>query len=82
MNALIENHIQLFKGAILISPIVWGIWEFRQFRFKLNDIYKEANDLNTKLDKIAKNNLDDFPLLKDIKNLSENFNKIFSISNK
>ena len=82
MDALTENHVQIVRGIIFISPLLWGIWEFRQFRFKLDDIYKETNELNLKLDKIAKNNLDEYPLLKDIKNLCDNFNKIFSLSNK
>ena len=82
MDALTENHVQVLRGLIFVSPLLWGIWEFRQFRFKLDDIYKKTNELNLKLDKIAKNNLEEYPLLKDVKNLCDNLNKVFSISNK
>ena len=82
MDALTENHVQVLRSLIFVSPLLWGIWEFRQFRFKLDDIYKKTNELNLKLDKIAKNNLEEYPLLKDVKNLCDNLNKVFSISNK
>ena len=53
MDALTENHVQVLRSLIFVSPLLWGIWEFRQFRFKLDDIYKKTNELNLKLDKIA-----------------------------
>ena len=53
-----------------IIPIVWGIWEFRQFR-------KEVTELNKKIDNIMKNELEDYPFLKETKDLLDNLNQIF-----
>ena len=55
---------------ICIVPIVWGIWEFRQFR-------KEVTELNKKIDNIMKNELEDYPFLKETKDLLDNLNQIF-----
>lgn len=57
-------------NLICIVPIVWGIWEFRQFR-------KEVTELNKKIDNIMKNELEDYPFLKETKDLLDNLNQIF-----
>ena len=59
-----------FVNFIYIIPLVWGIWEFRQFR-------KEVTELNKKLDNIMKNELEDYPFLKETKDLLDNLNQIF-----
>ena len=38
---------------------------------------KRITQLETKLDEISKNKLDNYPLLKDIKKLLDNINKVF-----
>lgn len=59
-------------NLIYIIPLVWGIWEFRQFR-------KELSEINSKLDDISKNKLESYPFLKDTKDLLDNLNQIFYI---
>ena len=67
----------LLHTIIVVSPFLWGVWEFRKFREQLNDIYITTLELNSKLDQISKNKLDNYPLLKDVKKLLDNINKVF-----
>ena len=77
MDICREDVKSLLQTFLVVSPFLWGVWEFRKFREQLNDIYKTTLDLNNKLDEISKNKLDNYPLLKDIKQLLDNVNKVF-----
>lgn len=66
--------IQEFAPSILFSiPFFWGIWEFRQFRLQFQSF-------ENKIDKICKNELDEYKLLEDTKDFIDNINSIFKIS--
>ena len=77
MDICKDDIKSLLQTAIVMSPFLWGVWEFRKFREQLKDIYITTVDLNCKLDEISKNKLDNYPLLKDIKQLLDNINKVF-----
>ena len=82
MENLSLAEIQPIVQTILVTiPVFWGVYEFRQFRNQLMDIYKKADEINVKLDDIGKNKLDKYPLLKDIKTLLDKINKVFNVQN-
>ena len=80
MENLSLAEIQPIVQTILVTiPVFWGVYEFRQFRNQLMDIYKKADEINYKLDDIVKNKLEKDPLLKDIKTLLDKINKVFNV---
>jgi hypothetical protein len=80
MENLSLAEIQPIVQTILVTiPVFWGVYEFRQFRSQLMDIYKKADEINDKLDDIGNNKLDKYPLLKDVKTLLDKINKVFNI---
>ena len=72
---MIKDLGPLFNSVIVTVPIIWGIYEFRQFRCQLSDILKKFDEINKKLDDISKNKLENYPLLKDLKLLIDKINK-------
>ena len=72
---MIKELSPLFNSVIVTVPIIWGIYEFRQFRYQLSDILKKFDEINKKLDDISKNKLENYPLLKDLKLLIDKINK-------
>jgi len=72
---MIKELGPLFNSVIVTVPIIWGIYEFRQFRYQLSDILKKFDEINKKLDDISKNKLENYPLLKDLKLLIDKINK-------
>ncbi len=72
---MIKDLGPLFNSVIVTVPIIWGIYEFRQFRYQLSDILKKFDEINKKLDDISKNKLENYPLLKDLKLLIDKINK-------
>ena len=72
---MIKDLGPLFNSVIVTVPIIWGIYEFRQFRYQLSDILKKFDEINKKLDDISKNKLENYPLLKDLKILIDKINK-------
>jgi len=81
MENLSLAEIQPILQTILVTiPVFWGVYEFRQFRSQLMDIYKKADEINVKLDDIGKNKLEKYPLLKDVKILLDKINKIFNVN--
>ena len=56
------NNEKLINSLIYTLPLFWGVWEFRQFR-------KQLTEINNKLDDITNNNLDNYPFLKDTKDV-------------
>ena len=80
MENLSVAEIQPIVQTILVTiPVFWGVYEFRQFRSQLMDIYKKADEINDKLDDIGNNKLDKYPLLKDVKTLLDKINKVFNV---
>ena len=75
---LLENKNEVLLSLFLL-PITWGIYEFRLFRLEVKRINNTLKDI----DKITKNDLDDYPLIKDLKetidNLKKTINKVNSI---
>jgi hypothetical protein len=72
---MIKELGPLFNSVIVTVPIIWGIYEFRQFRYQLSDILRKFDEINKKLDDISKNKLENYPLLKDLKLLIDKINK-------
>jgi hypothetical protein len=72
---MIKDLGPLFNSVIVTVPIIWGIYEFRQFRYQLSDILRKFDEINKKLDDISKNKLENYPLLKDLKLLIDKINK-------
>ncbi len=82
MDFLSLTEIQPLLQTIIMSiPVFWGVYEFRQFRSQLNDIYIKANEINDKIDEIGCNKLDKYPLFKDVKILLDKINKVFNLKN-
>ena len=80
MENLSLNELQpLIQTFLITIPVFWGVYEFRQFRNQLNDIYKTANEINHKIDDIGNNKLEKYPLLKDVKTLLDKINKVFNV---
>lgn len=77
MEIFSNNTISFLSTVLLTVPLMWGVYEFRKFRFQLNDIKKKANEINKKIDDITKNRLDNYPLILDIKEMIDKINKVF-----
>ena len=67
---LLENKNEVLLSLFLL-PITWGIYEFRLFRLEVKRINNTLKDI----DKITKNDLDDYPLIKDLKETIDNLKK-------
>ena len=78
MENLSLAEIQPILQTILVTiPVFWGVYEFRKFRYQLNDIKKTADQLNVKIDDLANNKLDKYPFFADLKILVDKINKVF-----
>tara|TARA_A100001015_G_scaffold187633_1_gene208983 strand:- start:1536 stop:1775 length:240 start_codon:yes stop_codon:yes gene_type:complete len=77
MEIFSNNTISFLSSILLTVPLMWGVYEFRKFRFQLDDIKKKANEINKKIDDITKNRLDNYPLILDIKEMIDKINKVF-----
>ena len=56
---IFSNNSTSFLSTILLTfPLMWGVYEFRKFRFQLEDIKKKANEISKKIDDITKNKLE------------------------
>lgn len=77
MEIFSNNTISFLSTVLLTVPLMWGVYEFRKFRFQLDDIKKKANEINKKIDDITKNRLDNYPLILDIKEMIDKINKVF-----
>ena len=74
------NYIELkplIPSLICVVPVFWGVYEFRKFRYQLNDIKKTAYELNGKINDLANNKLDEYPFFADLKILVDKINKVF-----
>ena len=75
---IFSNNSTSFLSTILLTfPLMWGVYEFRKFRFQLEDIKKKANEISKKIDDITKNKLENYPLIFDIKEMIDKINKVF-----
>ena len=72
-----ENISSYLPSLIFIPPLLWGIFEFRQFRFHIGELKDSADTFNKKIDDISQGNLKDYPLFLQIKKVSKKLNKIF-----
>lgn len=77
INLSDENAKLFLQTFVYITPMMWGIYEFRQFRLQLESIFKKVFELNQKIDDISKNNLDQYPFFKDTKELVDKINNVF-----
>ena len=77
MEIFSNNTISFLSSILLTVPLMWGVYEFRKFRFQLDDIKKKANEINKKIDDITKNKLENYPLILDIKEMIDKINKVF-----
>ena len=77
MEIFSNNSTSFFSTILLTVPLMWGVYEFRKFRFQLEDIKKKANEINKKIDDITKNKLENYPLILDIKEMIDKINKVF-----
>ena len=77
MNAYQNDIIYLLSSFVLSVPLIWGVYEFRKFRSQLEDIKDTAKTIDKKIDDITSNNLDNYPLLLDFKEVVDKVNKVF-----
>ena len=77
MVTLSSDNFYILSSLILSVPLIWGVYEFRKFRFQLKDIKDKADNIDKTIDDIAKNNLKDYPLLMDVKEVVDKVNKVF-----
>lgn len=77
MEIFSNNTISFLSTILLTVPLMWGVYEFRKFRFQLEDIKKKANEINKKIDDITKNKLENYPLILDVKEMIDKINKVF-----
>ena len=75
------NILYITQGIIIIIPIYWCLYEFRQFRKQLdqfnlitNNINKQIKNITNKFDDISSNNLEKYPFIYDIKLLIDKAN--------
>tara|TARA_B100000424_G_C22923906_1_gene491537 strand:- start:465 stop:719 length:255 start_codon:yes stop_codon:yes gene_type:complete len=69
-----EKYIHTF---ICVTPLIWGIYEFRKFRQQIEGIKTKADEINKKIDDISNNNLESYPFFKDLKDLVDKINVVF-----
>ena len=77
MENFSNNTTSFLSTIILTVPLLWGVYEFREFRFQLNDIKKKAYEIDQKINDITKNKLENYPLILDIKEMIDKINKVF-----
>ena len=77
MNIYQNDIIYLLSSLVLSAPLIWGVYEFRKFRSQLEDIKDTAKNIDKKIDDITTNNLDNYPLLIDFKEIVDKVNKVF-----
>ena len=77
MNFIDNNTSSIMSTIILSVPLLWGVYEFRKFRFQLENIKDKANNIDNKINDITQNRLDNYPFLQDIKEMIDKLNKVF-----
>ena len=77
MNIYHSDIIYLLSSVVLSVPLIWGVYEFRKFRSQLEDIKDTAKTIDKKIDDITSNNLGNYPLLLDFKEVVDKVNKVF-----
>ena len=77
MSTFSSDTFYILSSLILSVPLIWGVYEFRKFRFQLEDIKDKADNIDKTIDDITKNNLNNYPLLMDVKEVVDKVNKVF-----
>ena len=77
MSIIQNDTIYLISTLVLSIPLIWGVYEFRKFRFQLDDIKDKADNIDKKIEDITSNKLDNYPLLLDFKEVVDKVNKVF-----
>ncbi len=77
MSIIQNDTIYLISTLVLSIPLIWGVYEFRKFRFQLDDIKDKANKIDKQIEDITSNKLDNYPLLLDFKEVVDKVNKVF-----
>ena len=72
-----NDTYSIISTIIFSIPLLWGVYEFREFRFQIEDIKKKAEKIEKKMDDISQNKLDEYPLLFDVKEVVDKVNKVF-----
>ena len=72
-----NDTYSIISTIIFSIPLLWGVYEFREFRFQIEDIKKKAENIEKKMDDISQNKLDEYPLLHDVKEVVDKVNKVF-----
>ena len=73
MDIELKSYI---NTLICVLPLIWGVYEFKQFRGQVDELKKKADALNKKLDNVLNNDLEDYKFLKDLKELMDKINGI------
>tara|TARA_Y100000991_G_scaffold201228_1_gene174111 strand:- start:44 stop:271 length:228 start_codon:yes stop_codon:yes gene_type:complete len=73
MDIELKSYINTLICAL---PLIWGVYEFKQFRGQVDELKKKADVLNKKLDNVLNNDLEDYKFLKDLKELMDKINGI------
>ena len=58
--------------SLFILPLTWAIYEFRQFRLQLKQFDLKLKFIVDFVDKVSKNELEQFPFLDHVKQVSDN----------
>ena len=69
-----EKYVHTF---ICMTPVLWGVYEFRKFREQIEKINNKADQINKKIDDISNNDLEKYPFFKDFKDLVDKINNVF-----
>ena len=74
---MIEDISRIDKQyALILIPLVWGVWEIRKLRLELVYYKPIINNINKKIDDIYLENLDDYPFLKNLSQLTYKINQL------
>ena len=68
----------LLYTIIIIIPLYWAVYEFRNLRQELKYIHKTIDQITKKADDITSNRLDDYPFIEDVKRIVDKFNYFFN----
>lgn len=71
------NELLLLEVIVTI-PVLWGIYEFRQFGKQIYIYSKLLYSINSKISDISNNKLDKYPYLNDFKILINKINNHFN----
>ena len=77
MSTFLSDTFYILSSLLLSFPLIWGVYEFRKFRFQIENIKEKADNIDRTIYDITKNNLNNYPLLMDVKEVVDKVNRVF-----